>query len=219
MLPRGGCIHEYRGHLMNRLFVVLLALMWAGYAVAQDGYRVRAGDTLAVEVLEDSSLSRSVLVLPDGSINFPFAGALSVGGKTAGQIGSIISSGIAGQFAQAPNVFVSVQQLRPIIPSSGNTAPVAPETIDIYYLGEWASPGAREATPGITMLQALAAGGGFTNFAAQKRIQLRRTNAQTGSVQTVIINYKAIADGSEVVRDIVLQDGDVLVAPERRLFE
>ncbi|MEY1556960.1 polysaccharide biosynthesis/export family protein [Yoonia sp. R2331] len=202
---------------MKKILVLLFALLFANAAAAQDGYRVGPGDTLSIEVLEDPGLNRSVLVLPNGSITFPFAGSLPVRGKTPGQIGSIIASGIAAQFAQTPNVFVSVQQLRPRIPSSSGPAP--DPTVDIFFLGEWASPGPKELDEGVTMLQAMAAGGGFTNFAAQKRIQLRRTNTQTGAVSTVIINYQAIADGSEVLRDIVLQDGDVLVAPERRLFE
>lgn len=205
---------------MKKLFFALLAMFVATAAVAQEGYRVRSGDTIAIEVVQDSSLNRQVLVLPDGSINFPFAGSLRASGRTTGQISSAISAAISDQFNTPPTVFVSVQQLRPVVRS--NAAPRAPEpdpTIDIFFLGEWNSPGAREVDPGTTMLQALAQGGGFTNFAAQKRIQLRRTNTTTGAVQTVIINYAAIADGSEMIRDFTLQDGDVLVAPERRLFE
>ncbi len=203
---------------MKKLLVLLFALVFANVAAAQDGYRVNVGDTLAIEVLEDPGLNRSVLVLPDGSITFPFAGSIAVRGKTPTQIGSMIGAGIASQFAQAPNVFVSVRQLRPVVQSAPR-APAPDPTMDVFFLGEWASPGPKSVSPGITMLQAMASAGGFTNFAAQKRIQLRRTNKQTGAVSTIIINYKAIADGSEILRDIVLQDGDVLVAPERRLFE
>ncbi len=204
---------------MKKLIVLLVTLFVANMAVAQDGYRVRQGDTLTIEVLEDPGLNRSALVLPGGTINFPFVGAVAASGRTAGQIGADIAGGLAPQFAQQPTVFVSVQQLRPVVQSNRAAAPAVVETMDIFFLGEWNNPGAREVKPGVTMLQALAQGGGFTNFAAQKRIQLRRTNTQTGEVQTIIINYKAIADGSTAVRDIVLREGDVLVAPERRLFE
>lgn len=204
---------------MKKLFALCLTLLWAGGALAQDGYLVRSGDTLSIEVLEDSNLNRNILVLPGGSASFPFAGTFKASGKTTAQISALISNAIADQFNNPPNVFVSVQQLRPVVRSSGSRAPAAPETIDIYFLGEWNSPGERQLSPGITMLQALSTGGGFTNFAAQKRIQLRRTNTQTGEVGTVIINYKAIADGTLAVRDIILRDGDVFLAPERRLFE
>lgn len=204
---------------MRHLFFFVLALFVATAATAQEGYSVRTGDTLAVEVIQDPSLNRSVLVLPNGTIDFPFAGSVRASGRTPPQIGAAISAAIASNFNAPPTVFVSVQQLRPRVASTGSRTPAPDPTIDIFFLGEWNTPGAREVDPGITMLQALAQGGGFTNFAAQKRIQLRRTNTQTGAVQTVIINYAAIADGSEIIRDFTLQDGDVLVAPERRLFE
>ncbi len=73
--------------------------------------------------------------------------------------------------------------------------------------------------PGTTILQALSQSGGFTNFAATRRIQLRRTDRQTGRQSVVVINYKAIAAGAVVTNDFALADGDVIVVPERRLFE
>jgi polysaccharide export outer membrane protein len=68
-------------------------------------------------------------------------------------------------------------------------------------------------------LQALAQSGGLTRFAATKRIQLRRTDPRTGQQQISNINYRALSDGAVMVRDFVLQDGDVILVPERRLFE
>ena len=72
-------------------------------------------------------------------------------------------------------------------------------TNDIYFLGEVGSPGVASVPRGSTLLQALALGGGFTNFAAQQRIQLRRTNAHTGETSVAVINYRAISDGGDAV--------------------
>ena len=73
-------------------------------------------------------------------------------------------------------------------------------------------------TPGTTLLQAVAISGGVSRFAAVKRIQLRRTNPSTGVQNVTILNYKALANGA-VTTDIELKDGDVILVPERRLFE
>jgi polysaccharide export outer membrane protein len=54
--------------------------------------------------------------------------------------------------------------------------------------------------------------GGFTKFAAIKRIQLRRGE------QIVPLNYQQIEAGSAAAR-MKFQDGDVVVVPQRRLFE
>jgi len=198
---------------MKKLLVALASMFIATAAVAQSGYQIQPGDTLQVEVLEDPSLNRSVLVLPDGTISFPFAGSVSASGRSAGQVGSAIKSGIASNFASEPNVFVTVQSLR--------TAPIGsgPARIDVYMIGEIAAPGEKRLGRGTTLLQALAETGGFTKFAATKRIVLRRTDRRTGEQTVSRINYKAIADGTSVGNDIVLRDGDVIIVPERRLFE
>lgn len=205
--------------ILSTLSVVLslFVLSLAAPAWAQQDFRVRSGDVLRIEVLEDSSLNREVLVLPDGRFTFPFAGTIQAGGQTVRQIEAALTNRIASNFATEPNVFVSVQSLR-----QAEEAQVAPEelvTIDIYFIGEVASPGLREVEPGTTLLQALAQAGGFTNFAATKRIQLRRTDPRTGEQRVTRINYRAIADQGLPIRDPALADGDIILVPERRLFE
>jgi polysaccharide export outer membrane protein len=198
---------------MRNLFVALVAAVFASGAMAQSGYQIRPGDTLSVEVLEDSSLNRSVLVLPDGTISFPFAGSVRAAGLTADQVDAAITSGITGNFASEPNVFVTVATL------SERPAATGAAQVRIYMIGEIAAPGEKRMRRGTTLVQALAETGGFTSFAATKRIVLRRTDRRTGQQSVSKINYKAIADGAAVGGDIVLRDGDVIIVPERRLFE
>ncbi len=205
----------------------IVALLWcliltATASMAQDGYRIRPGDTLAIEVLEDNTLNRSVLVLPDGSISFPFAGTLIAGGRTVQQVAVSLTRQLASNFANEPTVFVNVRALRPdpiIPPNSGIPAPIEDETISIYFLGEVNSSGPKVVEPGTTFLQSLAQSGGFTQFAATKRIQLRRTDPTTGQSTVITVNYRALSRGANLNRNIVLQEGDVILVPERRLFE
>ena len=203
--------------MMTRFVLALCATLFATLAAAQSAYQIQPGDTLTVEVLEDPTLNRSVLVLPDGTVSFPFAGSVSAGGRTAGQVEDAITSGIASNFASEPNVFVTVQSLRPRVASTG--AASSGRVVDVFMMGEIASPGGKQLKRGTTLIQALATTGGFTKFAATKRILLRRTNPRTGEQTVSLINYKAIADGAAVGNDVVLLDGDVIIVPERRLFE
>lgn len=197
--------------------IALLSLMIAASAVqAQDEYRARAGDVLLIEVLEDPSLDRSVTILPDGRFSFPFAGTLRGAGRSVSQLQSVITTAIASNFAAAPTVFVAIQPKERPVPVPG--PPPEPETINIYFLGEVNTPGLREVEPGTTFLQAVAQSGGLTRFAATKRIQLRRTGA--GGQQTVrAFDYKALSEGSALAQDPKLRDGDIILVPERRLFE
>jgi polysaccharide export outer membrane protein len=201
---------------IKALIASFFAVWFAGTVVAQSEYRARAGDVIVVEVLEDQALNRSLVVLSDGRINFPFAGTIRVAGRTVGQIESAITSGIRANFANEPNVFVSVQ------PKERTPVPVTPEEppmINIYFLGEVNTPGLKEVEPGTTFLQALAQSGGMTNFAAEKRVQLRRTDPITKAEAVYVLNYKSILDGTAIQNNVALRDGDVIVVPERRLFE
>lgn len=199
---------------MKYLIVALWGLMLTiTSAAAQNGYLIKPGDTLSIEVLEDTQLNRSALVLPDGSFNFPFVGNVRAAGRTAAQVQSVISSGIAGNFASAPNVFVSVRSLKP-----EDLTEEDEDAIDIYFMGEVGKPGLTPVAPGTTFLQAMSQAGGFSKFAATKRVQLRRTNGRRRQ-GLYIINYHALSRGAYLNQDVILQDGDVILVPERRLFE
>jgi polysaccharide export outer membrane protein len=196
--------------------ILLTPLMNLG-AVAQDSYRIKPGDVVRVEVLEDSSINRDTLVLPDGQISLPLAGTVRVGGRTIDQVRSDITSKLAPNFAADPTVFVSLSQLAaPRV--VGSSAPAAPVTDTIYILGEVNNPGVVELERGTTLLQALAAVGGFSKFASTKRIQLRRTDT-SGTERIYPVNYDAILQGKTSIGTTVLVSGDVIVVPERRLFE
>ena len=199
---------------MKTVFFAVIAMVMASAAWAQSAYQIRPGDVISVEVVQDPSLNRETLVLPDGTISFPFAGTLSASGRTSAQLQDQIAQGIARNFASQPDVFVTVRQIAEVAPVATGRA-----MIDIYFLGEFNTPGVVELPRGSTFLQALALGGGFTNFAAQQRVQLRRTNSHTGETSVVTIDYRAISEGGVLSNDPVLADGDVILVPERRLFE
>ncbi|MEE9427093.1 MAG: polysaccharide biosynthesis/export family protein [Paracoccaceae bacterium] len=200
---------------MTRLLIsALLLIVFGSVASAQGQYKIQPGDTLTIEVLEDQSLNRNALVLPDGTVTMPLVGSIAAGGQTLSALQASIIAGLTPNFATAPNVFVTVQAL--------NTTPRATSgrsSFDVFIIGAVNTPGKVKVTSGTSLLQFLAESGGFTKFAAKKRIQLRRTDSRTGKSSIFQFNYKAIEDGSATTNSVVLQRGDVIIVPERRLFE
>ncbi len=184
---------------------LLLSLVFLSTMTVAQSYRVQPGDTLAIEVIEDSSLNRTVLVTPDGRISLPGAGVLRVSGRTIEQIQAVLAERLSPNFVSPPNVFVGVSALAP----EDEDPPVR----RIYVVGEATNTGLIEVVPGATLMHAIAQFGGFTNFAATKRIQLRR-----GS-EIFAIDYEQILNGSSNNGAIVLRQGDVIVVPQRKLFE
>lgn len=198
---------------MSRLMLALMGfalVLWTGLAspvTAQNAYQLRSGDVVRIEVLEDASLNQVLLIAPDGRVSVPLAGNVRVGGRTLEQAQAALTEALAPNFAQAPTVFVALQAQRPERPNQ------PPRTIDVFVIGEAARPGRLAVTTDTIVLQLFADMGGFTRFAATKRVQLRRGE------QIFTMNYKDIENGTSNAGMMRLQDGDVLMIPQRRLFE
>lgn len=201
---------------MRFVFALLGALLIAPMALAQDQYLIKPGDALQLEVLEDASLNRNALVLPDGRISVPLVGTVQAGGRTVDQVRSDIAQRLASNFASPPTVFIGISAISKPTPAR-RSGPASAREISVYVLGEVSKPGKLEVKSGTTVLQLFAQMGGFSDFASTKRIQLRRTSA---GVETVhIINYRALERGAALKGIGTLADGDVIIVPQRRLFE
>lgn len=200
--------------MFKAILRLAIAAIFALVAVlpAAAAYRIKPGDTLKMQVLEDSSLNTDLLVLPDGSVTVPSVGTIQAAGDSIEALRSLIAKRLTPNFATTPTVYLSVGSLAPV--RSGGTGGAR---IDVYAMGEVAKPGLVEVRRGTTLLQALAQAGGPTPYAATKRIQLRRS-FKNGQSQILHFDYKALMSG-EAVPTIVLHRGDVIMVPTRRLFE
>lgn len=205
--------------LLRTILLFLVACL-AGPVSAQ--YHIRAGDSLRVEVLEDESLNRTLLVTPDGNITFPYAGTLKAAGLSAEQLAEILTGAIEPAFALRPTVFVAVTEVARDQTAGAGAAPggagKSASGMTIFFVGEFEDSGAKSLPKGTSFLQALAESGGFTKFAATKRLQLRRKLAD-GQEQVIEVNFAAVMRGKGAFSDFELREGDVILAPERRLFE
>ena len=206
---------------MKPIFALLAALLiWPALmvrpALAEGSYHIRPGDTLHIEVLEDATLTRNALVAPDGRITLPLAGGIAAAGRTVEEVQAELSKRLAPNFATAPNVFVSIEQVyvAPILPPGAAT-----RTISVYVIGEVNKPGNLAVKPGTTMLQLYAEMGGFSKFAAPKRVQLRRTG-RDGVEKIYGFDFDVLNHGGTLVGgNTQLGEGDVVFVPQRRLFE
>jgi polysaccharide export outer membrane protein len=123
---------------------------------------------------------------------------------------------MASNFAVEPTVSVSVAALAP--PKAPRPT-AEPELMNVYILGEANAPGRKEVLPGTTLLQFLAEAGGLSRFAAEKRIELRRVDPKNGREKVYRFNYRTMGGSDSISGTTVLAPGDVVVIPERRLFE
>lgn len=192
------------------LIVASLVMALVGVARAQvDGqgvYRIQPGDALSISVLEDPGLNQSVLVRPDGRISMPLVGAIVVEGLSPEQARDLIRNRLGQDFVTPPTVNVALQ-----------SATEQADTVKVYVIGQVGNSGLYEVETPIDLLQLLAIAGGPGPFAATERIQLR-TNV-SGREEVRLFNYALVEDGAVPIERIHVREGDVVVVPERGLFE
>ena len=200
------------------MLLALFGLGHGGKAMAAP-YLVRPGDVLDVMVFQDQKLNRQIAVAPDGRISFPLAGHFKAGGRTLEAIEGELKSRLAKQFTDDIDITVSLlsSKEKPVFPPLPE--PPSPPPIDpsVYVTGEVAKPGQYFFKTRTNVLQALALAGGLGPFAAERRIKVRRL--EHGQETLYEFDYRAFSSGRDLSGNMFLRSGDVVIVPERGLFE
>jgi polysaccharide biosynthesis/export protein len=89
----------------------------------------------------------------------------------------------------------------------------------VYLLGEVNAPGSVGLSPGpnATVARLILDRGGVTQFANPGRVQIQRT-APDGSKKTMLVDVGRILKQGSFEEDVPLQDGDVVIVPEKGLL-
>jgi polysaccharide biosynthesis/export protein len=154
-------------------------------------YRLFPGDKLRVEVYKDSQLSQSLQVRPDGKITLPLLGDVLAAGQTPTQLRDTIATSLK-EYITNPVVTVIVVESTPQ---------------SVYVMGEVKSSGPIPMKGPLSIMQAIAMAGGFSEFANKKDIRIQRQTS-TG-VKTLTYNYKEALESNKA--PLLLQAGDVVV--------
>jgi polysaccharide export outer membrane protein len=197
---------------MRILFILLCLGVSVARVDAQELRTLKPGDTLSISVLQDPKLDRTVTVDPLGEIAFPLAGHFRARGLTPIAVENILKSKLKGNYKdEALDVTVAVANAPKDIPEDD----LKPK---IFVTGEVARPGSYVVRQPTTLMQAIALAGGIGTYAAKARIQVRRRGP--GGDETIFMfNYRAYEAGQDLEGNITLHAGDVIMVPERGLFD
>jgi polysaccharide biosynthesis/export protein len=193
------------------LMAIVIFVSWSMHDSALAQYQFQPGDMIQISVWQEPRLDRQIIVAPDGSLALPLVGRVQAGGRTAGQVEEAIRARLAPQYEDELDITVHlVAQPDVDIPE----LEVPPR---IYVTGEVARPGEFPILTPTTVLQAIALSGGLSPFAAESRIQVHRKLNGRNAIH--LFNYRDFTSGVNPTGNIALLPGDVVVVPERRLFE
>jgi polysaccharide biosynthesis/export protein len=161
-----------------------------------DSFVIGNDDVLSINVWNEPNITRAVPVRSDGKISLPLAGEIQAAGTTPLKLEQEITSRLKNYIAE-PEVTVIVQQIN---------------SQKFNVLGMVNKPGSYLLANASTVLDAIAAAGGFRDFAKQKSIYILRQNPD-GTQTRLPFNYKEVVKGQNPAQNIKLQPRDTIVVP------
>jgi len=187
------------------LALALLAIPAPGFAQQGDApppeltpayeYTIGPADVLEIAVWQNTLISRTVPVRPDGKISLPVINDVQAAGLTPLQLQSNLNKALAG-YIQTPEVSVIVREVH---------------SFNVSVIGQVKTPGRYELTSRVTVLEALAMSGGLTEFADRGAIViLRRSGART---EHIPFAYDKITpgNGSKGQVNFFVQPDDIIL--------
>jgi polysaccharide biosynthesis/export protein len=161
-----------------------------------ENYVIGPADVLEVSVWKQPDISRTVPVLPDGTISLPLIGQVKASGLTSAKLRDLIAARLK-KYLSDPRVNVIVEKI---------------ESRSFNILGKVLKPGSFGLGKPTTVLDAIALAGGFQDFAKVTKIYILR-RMPNGSQQMLHFNYKAVIKGKRMDENVQLQPGDTIVVP------
>jgi polysaccharide biosynthesis/export protein len=158
-------------------------------------YKIGALDEVRIDVWREPDLSGIHKVRPDGKITLPFIGELAVVDMTPDQMKESLVKGFSSLVNQ-PQVMVQV---------------VAVRSKRYFLVGKFVKVGELPIERNITVMEAIAAAGGFQPFANQSKVVILREGSG-GVKERLKFNYKEVLKGKKLEQNILIKNGDYVIA-------
>lgn len=186
----------------QRRAVSLVAAAFAASCTAGTAYAaasgtvIHPGDQLNVQVYGDQSLTQTVTVLNDGTIEYPLIGQVPVAGKTPDQAANVLKTRLL-KFVRHPVVTIAISQLA---------------QPNVMVLGDVKTPGKYQLRSDAHLSDAIAAAGGLGDINGDypdARVSDPAGHVHQASLQKLLRNGDTSSDESLVEGDVIYVPGPV----------
>jgi len=163
-------------------------------------YRLSKSDVVEANFTFSPDYNQSLTVQPDGYVALRGAGTIFAEGLTLPQLQEAVSAAYRG-FLHQPEITLTLKEFdKP------------------YFLasGEVARPGKYELRGDVTVNEAIAIAGGFTQQAHHSQVLLfRRLSADVAECH--VLDLKRMLDSHDLREDLHLRPGDFIFVPQSRI--
>ncbi|MDZ7588323.1 MAG: XrtA/PEP-CTERM system exopolysaccharide export protein [Parasphingorhabdus sp.] len=177
----------------------------ASFVSMQEGpgeeYVIGPLDELTIFVWRNPELGAKVQVRPDGRITTPLITDMPAVGKTPAMLAQDIKLQLS-QFINDPLVSVIVNNF------SGTFSQ------QVRVVGATEKPASIPFRANMTLLDAMIAVGGLSEYASGNRARLIRFNRGSGKQQEYALRIGDLLRKGETKANVMLQPGDVIIIPE-----
>jgi polysaccharide export outer membrane protein len=172
-----------------------------GAEQVSENYIIGPSDELTLFVWRNQELGAHVQVRPDGRITTPLITDMVAAGKTPAQLADDIR-GALSQYIQEPLVSVMVDR------------PNGSFSQQVRIVGATAHPAALPYRANMTLLDAMIAVGGLSEYAAGDRARLVRVDRATGNQRQYDLRIASLLRRGDIRANVRLEPGDVIIIPE-----
>jgi len=167
-----------------------------GTKAHDDAYVIGNDDHLAISVWKEPDLTKTIPVRSDGKISLPLVGEIQAAGRTPLQLELDIASRLRN-YITVPEVTVIIEQIN---------------SKKYNIMGFVGRPGTYPLTLSTTIMDAIAAAGGFKDFAKSKGVYVLRQNPDGAQVR-LNFNYKEFIKGKNIAQNIKVEPQDTIIVP------
>ena len=158
-------------------------------------YIIGKGDVLEINVWREPDLTAETFVRLDGRISMRLIGDVQAAGRTPMELSAAVEDKL-GEYLEMPVVTVVIK---------------SQVSYQFYIIGEIQSAGAYPLQKRLTLIQAVAQVGGFTEWADKDEIILLRH--MDGQDQRIEVDVDDLIEGKPSAENIVLQKDDTIIVP------
>jgi protein involved in polysaccharide export with SLBB domain len=180
-----------------------------GY-VADDTYKLRVGDTVSFQIMEDRVLGFqdvpvNLVVTDSGELDVTYIGRVMAVGKTCRQLAANIKVALEKEYYKKATVVLSLNLANHI---AGR----------VYIWGQVRVQGPldMQVNENLTAGNAILRAGGFGDFASKTKVKVIRAAAgPNGEKKTFDLNMEDILEKGKTEKDILLEPNDFIIVPTR----
>ncbi|MCB2057034.1 MAG: polysaccharide biosynthesis/export family protein [Novosphingobium sp.] len=177
----------------------------ASFVAMQEGpgeeYVIGPLDELTIFVWRNPELGAKVQVRPDGRITTPLITDMPAVGKTPSMLAEDIKLQLS-QYIQDPLVSVIVNKF------------AGTYSQQVRIVGATEKPASIPYRANMTLLDAMIAVGGLSEYAAGNRAKLVRFDKQTGRQREYAVRLGDLLKKGDTAANVMLMPGDVIIIPE-----